>query len=188
MSAIAAEYYRASFGVPLRFFIVAAVCAAAFAFTGSYSRENTRALAISASAVMAALALWKLFEMLAAPMRFKKRLAALPENVSLAITADFAAVPALGRRWFYEEYLLYFDGRGIRLIRYDEMRSADLKGNRLYLALKSGGSAPLPFTASENPAVIVAVLRSRNGGLCATIDGRSVDFEKKKRDSGKEDV
>lgn len=188
MRAIAAEYYRASFGVPLRFFIVAAVCAAAFSLTGSYSRENARVLAFSASAVMAALALWKLAEMLTAPLRFGKRLAALPENASAAITADFAAVPTLGRRWFYEEYLLYFDRRGIRLIRYDEMRSADLKGNRLYLALEGGSVVPLPFTASENPAMIVAVLRSRNGGLCATIDGRSIDFDKKKRNNGKEDA
>ena len=130
---------------------------------------------------MAALTLWSLFDVLTAPMRFKKQLDRLPENASEEIVSGFESAPGLGKRWFSENYLLYFAKRRIQILRFDEMLSADLKGNKLFISMKNGKSVPMPFGAAENPAVIVAALRSRNGSMKATIDGRNIDFDKKNK-------
>ena len=74
------------------------------------------------------------------------------------------------------------------MIKYDEIKSADMKKMRLYLALENGKSLPFPIEPSENPAILVAALRSKNGKMKATIDGKTVDFDKKKKKKRKEDA
>lgn len=181
MKSITGEFYRAHRSIPLRFLIVSAICVAVFFLTGTYSRENTRLLAIIASAFLGLIALWSLIDVLIAPLCFKKRLGRLPENVGAEILSGFENASKLGKRWFLENYLVYFAKRRIRFLRFDELRSADLKGNRLYVSLADGTSVLLPFEPSENPAILVAVLRSKNGQMKASIDGKPVDFDKKRK-------
>lgn len=150
------------------------------AFTGTYSNKTLRIPAIIVSAFLALTLLWSLFDVLSAPLRFKKRLSTLHEDERREITNGLETAKKLGNRWFLEKHLLYFAKRRIELVRYDRIHSADMRKNKLFLKLADGGEAPFPFKADENPAVLVAVLRSKNNELAASIDGISVDFDKKK--------
>lgn len=179
MKAISKEFYRAHRSLPIRYFTVNVICAVVSYLTGAYSRESTRVPAIIVSAFLWLAALFLLVDILIEPARFKRRLGRLPDNVGEEIISGFESAPALGDRRFLENYLVYFAKRRIRFLRFDELRSADLKGNRLFLSLADGKAELLPFEPSENPAVIVAALRSKNGQMKATIDGRSVNFDKK---------
>lgn len=181
MKKLADEFYRAHFSIPLRFLIVTAICAAVMAFTGTYSNKTVRIPAIIVSAFLVLATLWTLCDVFIAPMLFKKRLGALSENERREITDGLKTAKQLGKRWFLEEHLVYFAKRRIEFVRYDEMRSADMKKNRLYLALTDGRELPFPFEPDENPAVLVAVLRSKKPTLSATIDGAAIDFDKKKK-------
>lgn len=188
MKEITREFYRAHRLVPVRFAAVWAICAAVLLFTGTFRRESTRVPAIVVCAFLGVVTLWSFLEIVLAPNRFKKRLEGLSEDARKEIVSGFSSVPNIGRRWFYEHYLLFFAKRRIEIVSYDELYSADLKGNRLFLKLADEREIPLPFEASENPAVLVAALRSRNGNMKASIDGKPVDFEKGRKNKRKEDM
>ncbi|MDE6728684.1 MAG: hypothetical protein K2J80_12215 [Oscillospiraceae bacterium] len=181
MKAIVREFYRAHRFVPLRYFTVCAICVAAFFLTGAFERGSTRISAVIVSAFLAAAALWSLIDVLIAPRLFAKRLGKLPESGRSEVLSNFSNTVSIGKRWFFENYLLYFAKRRIVVLRYDELQSSDLKGSRLFLRLADGRKLPLPFEPNENPAVLVAALRSKNGQLAATIDGKPVDFVKKNK-------
>lgn len=181
MKPVSREFYRAHRSVPLRFLIISVICAAVFFFTGTYSRESTRLIAIILSALLGLLTLWSLIDVLIAPMIFKKQLRGLSENVGEEIVSGIEKASKLGKRWFTENYLVYFAKRRIRFVRYDELQSADLKGSRLFLKLADGSETPLPFENNENPAILVAALRSKNGKMKASVNGKAVDFDKKRK-------
>ena len=185
MRLLAREFYRAHRFVPLRYFIVTSICAAAFFFTGSYTRETSRLVAIIVSSLMGLLTLWSLVDVLVAPMLFKARLGKLPEDERGELLEGLEGATKLGKRWFSEEHLVFFAKRRIRFVRYDELESADLKGSRLFLKLSDGSQTPLPFETDENPAVLVAALRSKNGKMKASVNGKDVDFEKRGRNGDK---
>ena len=180
MELISREFYRAHRSIPLRFLIVSAICAAVFFFTGTYSRENTRLLAVIFSAFLGLLTLWTLVDVLTALVLFKKQLGRLPENEREELVSGLESASKLGKRWFSEKYLVYFAKRRIRFVRYDELQSADLKGSKLFLKLSDGSETPLPFESDENPAILVAALRSKNGQMTASVNGKPVDFDKKR--------
>lgn len=184
MKPLIREFYRAHRFVPLRYFVVTAVFAAVLFFTGSYTKEDIRFVAITVSAFMGLLALWSLIDVLTAPLFFKVRLGKLPENERKELVSGLDSASKLGKRWFSEKYLVYFAERRIRFVRYDELQSADLKGNRLFLKLSDGSVTPLPFEADENPAILVAALRSKNGQMQASVNGKPVDFDKKRHKAG----
>lgn len=188
MKEITREFYRSHRLVPVRFFAVWAICAAVLFFTGTFKRDSTRIPAIVVCAFLGVVTLWSLAEIITAPRRFKKRLEALSEDSRCEILSGFSSVPSIGKRRFYERYLLYFAKRRIEIVSFDELESADLKRNRLYLKLIDGETLPLPFEASENPAMLVAALRSRNGKMRASIDGKPVDFDKGRKNKRKEDM
>lgn len=181
MRDIAKEFYRANRSYPIRFLIVTVICEAVLWISGTFVRETTRIPVVIVSAFLVVITLWALFDVLTAPKRFEKQLGRLPENVGEEIRTGFSSAHKLGERWFLENYLVYFVKRRIQILRFDEMRSADLKGNKLYIGLLDGKSSLLPFDADENPAILVAALRSRNGQMTASIDGKPVDFNKKRK-------
>ena len=180
MKPITREFCRAHLSIPLRYSIVTAIVAAAFFFTGAYSRENTSLIPIIFSAFLGLLTLWSLADVLIAPMLFKIRIGKLPENERKELVSELEGASKLGRRWFAETHLVYFAKRRIRCVRYEELQSADLKGNRLFLKLSDGTELPMPYEANENPAILVAALRSKNGQMQASVNGKNVDFDKKR--------
>lgn len=176
MKPVTREFYRVHLPVPLRYFTVTAVCAAAFFFTGSYNRL----FAIIVSALMVLFTLWSLIDVLIAPTLFKKQLGRLPESERKELVSGMESASKLGKRWFSERHLVYFAKRRIRFVRYDELQSADLRGSKLFLKLADDSETPMPFEMSENPAILVAALRSKNGKMKASINGNPVDFDKKR--------
>lgn len=184
MRDITRAFYRANGLVSVRFAAVWAICAAALFFTGTFTRESTRIPAIVVCAFLGVMTAWSAIEIITAPRRFKRRLENLSENVREEILSGFSSVPSIGKRWFYARFFLYFTRRSIEIVEYDELESADLKRNKLFLKLSGGKMLPLPFEASENPAMLVAALRSRNGKMKASIDGKPVDFTSNKKKKG----
>lgn len=182
MSTVCREFYRAHITIPLRCLIVTAICVCAMLFTGTYSNDKLRIPAAAASVFLAAVTVWALADVLYAPKRFRAELGKLPERERGALLDGLESAKRLGKRWFSEEYLVYFAKRRILFFRYDEMCSADLDRKGLSVALSDGRRMPFPFGADENPAVLVAVLRSRCGTLRATVDGSEVDFDKKTKE------
>lgn len=180
MKLITREFCRAHLPFTLGYLIAAAIVAAAYCFTGSYTRENTRFVAVIVSAVMGAIALWSLINVLIAPMLFKKQLGELAEDERNELVSGLESATKLGKRWFSENYLVYFAKRRIRFVRYKDLQSADLKGSRLLLKQSDGSVTPFPFETNENPAILVAVLRSKNGSMTASVNGKPVDFDKKR--------
>ena len=180
MELISREFYRAHRAVPLRYFIVTAICAAAFFYTGTYSRENARLFAIVFSAFLGLLTLWSLIDVLIAPILFKKRIGGLSESERTELVSGLENASKLGRRWFSEAHLVYFAKRRIRFVRYDDLQNADLKGSKLFLKLTDDTEIPFPFEMNENPAILVAALRSKNGNMTASVNGKPVDFDKKR--------
>lgn len=178
------EFYRAHMTVVLRCLIVTAICAAVMFFTGTYSNDNLRGLAIAVTVFLGAVTLWTLFDILGAPRSFISKLRCLPERewetLKNGLRNGLQSAQRLGKRWFFEEHLIYFAKRRIQFFRYDELCSAELNRNKLTVTLSNGEKRPFPFEADENPAVLVAVLRSRNGKLTASVDGSEVDFGKKR--------
>ena len=181
MKSLTREFYRAHRFIPLRYFVVTAVFAAVLFFTGSYTKEDTRFVAITVSAFMGLLALWSLIDVLIAPLFFKVRLGKLPENGRKELVSGLESASKLGKRWFSENYLVFFAKRRICFVRYDELQSADLRGSKLFLKLADDTETPLPFEANENPAILVAALRSKNGQMKASVNGKQVDFDKKRK-------
>lgn len=181
MKLIAKEFYRAHRSIPLRFLTVSAICVAVLFLTGTYTRENTRLLAIVVSAFLGFITLWSLIDVMIAPKLFERQLGRLPENVGGEIRSGFENASKLGKRWFMENYLVYFAKRRIRFLRFDELRNADIKGNKLFVSLADSTTALLPFEQSENPAILVAALRSKNGQMKASVNGKPVDFDKKRK-------
>lgn len=181
MKQITGEFYRVHRLIPLRFLVISAICVAVFFFTGTYFRENIRMFAIILSAFLGLLTLWALADVLVAPIVFERRLGRLSEGERTEIVSGLENASKLGCRWFEENYLVYFAKRRIRFVRYDELQSADLKGSRLFLKLADGTETPLPFGHGENPAILVAALRSKNGKMKASVNGKNVDFDKKRK-------
>lgn len=180
MKELFGEFYRAHMTVVLRYLIVTAICAAVMFFTGTYTNDNLRIPATAITVFLAAATLWTLFDVFGAPRRFISKLREFPERERETLEKGLQSAQRLGRRWFLEEHLIYFAKRRIRFFRYDELCSASLDRNRLTVTLSNGEKYPFPFEADENPAVLVAVLRSRNGKLTASVDGAEVDFGKKR--------
>ena len=174
------EFYRAHLPFTLGYLIAAAIVTAAFFFTGSYTRENIRPVAIIVSSLIGLITLWSFVDVVSAPMLFKARFEKLSEDERKEFLSELESASKLGSRWFSEKYLVFFAKRRIRFVRYDELQSADLKGNRLFLKLTDGSETPLPFEINENPAILVAALRSKNGNMTASINGKNVDFDKKR--------
>lgn len=171
---IAREYLRANRSTPIRFGIVTAICLAAFLISGAFVKEKTRILAIALSAFLLGITLWALLDVLTEPKRFLKRYPGIGSIISSEEPHK------LGRRFFYEEFFVYFGRRRICVMRYDLVQCVEMRGNKLFMKLKDGKELPLPYEYSENPAILVAALRSKNPRLTAAIDGREVNFNKKK--------
>lgn len=167
------DYRRESRSFPIRWWIVTAIEAAVYIFTGMFQKGDFRTvLAIAFTAAFVTMSVYvTLYVFVLAPLGIKKRLKGMPCTVS----EQYEKAPKLGKRRFLEEYLIYFYNMKMFLVKYSEIRSAELKGFKLLL--DTGGKKPLkmPFDADENPAIIVAALRSFNPNISVILGGKLVE-------------
>lgn len=159
----------------------AALVAAVFALTGMYARPGFRIAAIILTAGMVGISLFAtLNSLLFAEFRFKKRMSALSEKERSDIANQYDNAVNFGYRWFPEEYLLYFTNTNIVLLKYSEILSAELKRSKLLLRLSNGKTAKMDLSPNDNPAVLVAAMRSKNPQISVILNGEVIE----KMDSG----
>lgn len=184
MKKIISDYRKTIWTLPLRWWIVTVIETAVYFFTGVFSRGGTsRTLAIICTSVFVLVSLYiTLTVLFIAPRRFKKRLNALPENERNSVLKQYETSPTIGNRHFLDEYLIYFVGTNIVFPKFSEIRSAELKGFKLLLDIGEKKPLKMPFGADENPAILVAAMRSRNPNISVILNGKIVE----KMENGKE--
>ena len=169
------DYRRESRSYPIRWWIVTAIEVVIYIFTGMFKNDDfRRVLAIAFTAAFVVMSVYVTLDVLIiAPLGIKKRIKAIPGGK--AVPEQYEKAVMLGRRRFLEEYLVYFYNMRMFLVEYSEIKSAELKGFKLLL--DTGGKKPLkmPFEAQENPAILVAALRSRNPKISVILGGKVVE-------------
>lgn len=187
MKKILSDYRKTVWIMPLRWWTVTAVEFAVCFFIGAFRNEGTsRVLAIVCTAFFVLMsAVITLNVLLITPKRFKKRLNSLPEAERNTIIKQYEKSSAVtGKRHFLDEYLICFIGMNIALLKFSEIRSAELKGFKLLLDIGEKKPLKMPFEADENPAILVAAMRSRNPNISVILNGKIVE----KMENGKENT
>lgn len=176
MDKIIKDYRRFSrFSLPFDW-LRAALVAAVFALTGIYTKPGFQIAAIILTAGMVVISLYAtLNSLIFAKRRFKKRMSSLSEKERSDIANQFESAVNFGYRWFLEDYLLYFTNTKIAVLSYSEIQSAELKRSKLILQLSSGKAEKMEFGADENPAVLVAAMRSKNPQISVILNGKVVE-------------
>lgn len=163
--------------MPLRWWTVTVIQFTVYLLTGVFSRGGiSRVLSIVCIAFFILMSAYvTLNVLLIVPRHFQKRLNALPESGRTEVLEQYEKSPAIGKRHFLDKYLIYFTGTNIVLLKFSEIKSAELKGFKLLL--NAGGKKPLkmPYDANENPAMLVAAIRSRNPDISVILNGKVVE-------------
>lgn len=185
MKRIISDYQKTVRTVPLRWWTVTAVEFSVCFFIGAFRSEGmSKALAIAFTSFFVLIsAAITLNVFIIAPERFKNRLNSLPGNDRSSVIEQYEKSSAvIGKRHFLDEYLICFIGINIAMLKFSEIKSAELKGFKLLL--DTGGKKPvkMSFEVDENPAVLVAALRSRNPNISVILNGKVVE----KMENGKE--
>lgn len=179
---IVSDYRREFLPVPLRYWVITVFDVAGLLITHSFVKENTRAVAFTVTAGLVAVSLYATLDLLFFErVRFKKLLNALPETERNAVLSQYENAPALGKRRFMEEHLICFTGAGIILVKFSEIKSAELKGYKLLLDTGGKNRVKMPFYSDENPALLVAALRSKNAEISVIINGKVIEKDGKEK-------
>lgn len=178
MEKIIKDYQKKVRIMPLRWWTVTVLEFAVCFFIGAFRSEGiSRILAIAFTAFFVIVSVFVTVNVfLTVPNKFKKRMNSLPENEKNSIITQYGKSSAvIGSRHFLDEYLICFIGIDISLLKFSEIKSAELKGFKLLL--DTGGKKPvkMPFEADENPAILVAALRSRNPNISVILNGKVVE-------------
>ncbi len=107
------------------------------------------------------------------PFIFKKRVQKLPGNEMNEIQGE--KFTKIGKRRFYENFVLYFYGRKIHLVKFSEIKSLEPKGNKIRLVLQNGKKAALTVEPEENSAMLAAALKSKNPEISVIINGKVIE-------------
>lgn len=105
---------------------------------------------------------------------------AMTEDKRNALLTQYETAHAIGSRKFLDEYLVYSYGTQLVLLKYRDIRSAELKGYKLLLDIGEKRPLKMPFDAEENPALLVAAMRSRNPDISVILNGKVVEKMEKK--------
>lgn len=133
---------------------------------------------------MCGIAIWQTLGILVFERkRLIKRLNGLPEGDKEKILSRYESAHDIGKRWFLDDYLLFFRNRHIELLRYDQINSAEPKGFKLELVLLGGKIERLGLGADENPAMLVALLRSKNPDISVKLNGQIIEKMENRKDS-----
>ncbi|MDE7399234.1 MAG: hypothetical protein K2N06_06865 [Oscillospiraceae bacterium] len=183
MDKIIKDYRRFSRITAIPFdWLRAALVTAVFTLTGMYTRSGFRIAAIILTAGMVGISLYAtLNALIFTEFRFKKRMSALSEKERSDIANQYDNAVNFGYRWFLEEYLLYFTNTNIALLKYSEILSVELKRSKLLLRLSNGKTAKMDLSPNDNPAVLVAAMRSKNPDISVMIDGKVVESMENKK-------
>lgn len=180
MEKIIGDYRKTHRGTLTAYWIMSALLVLGLSLA-AYSNERIRILSIVLIAFDLGLSLWAtLIYLVIEPDKFRKKLSTLPEETRAGIISQYEKAPCFEKKWFLEEYLLFYNAK-IGLLRFDEIRSAEAKGFGIELKLLDGKKSKIPLSPDENPAVIVAALRSKNPDISVLINGKVVESMEKRK-------
>lgn len=177
--------YRKTFRhTPIGYWISTAFITAGFLLSGVYTKMPFAVIAAVLTAVFWGLSIWVTLDVFVfSAKKFAKVLDNMSEEKRTEIFSQYASAPALGKRWFLGEYLLFHRNRRIELLQYDIIRSAEPKGLKMELELLDGKIERLPLEPDENPAMIVAALRSKNPDISIKLNGQIIKKMENRKDS-----
>lgn len=145
------------------------------------SKEITRVPAfIMAGGIILLTLFWTVEYLILSAARFKKKFTSLPKIEQDKIAEQYEKAKPHNKKWYLEDYLLYFKDWDIMLVKYSDIQKAEFGRHKLRLHLTDNKVCILPTWIDENPAMIVALLRVKNPDLRVIIDGNEVDITKKK--------
>ena len=176
MSDISREFFKLYRTSTILEWVWAAIVTGGLFLTSRDSQTlRTTAIIVSSAAVLYAFVLTVL--MLTAPACFKRKLSALPENDRNEFLGEKST--KIGKRRFFEHYVLYFSSRRILFVKFSDIKSLEPKGNKLILKLENGKTAKLPVDVEENSAMLAAALKSKNPEIAVIINGKVVERTEK---------
>lgn len=156
----------------------------AFVLSGVYVKFPLVIVAVICTAIMCGIAIWQTLGILVLERRrLVRRLNSLSEGDKEKILSRYESAHDIGKRWFLDEYMLFHRNRHIELLRYDIIRSAEPKGFKMELELLDGKTERLPLEPDENPAMIVAALRSKNPNISVKLNGQIIEKMENRKDS-----
>lgn len=190
MERIIRDFLKAHISMLLRYALIVALCVVAFLLTGIFTKDNTRVAGIVVTAFLCAILVWALVDVLiVAPRKFKAKMNSLSEEERQAVIEGYQSAAKLGKRFFFKNgWLMLYSYRRIQLMRFDEIRSAEPKGNNLFLTLADESTVLSPVEPNENDAMLLAVLRQHNPDIQILINGKPVNAQCEKGETdGKDD-
>lgn len=142
-------------------------------FLTARNNENLLPFAIVISSLVVLYAIVFTVLTLVAPFCFEKQLNFLPENDRNEI--QNGRFTKIGNRRFYEHFTIFFSRRKIKLVKYNEIKSLEPKGNNLRLVLGNEKTVNLPVDPEENSSMLAAALKSKNPEIAVIINGKVVE-------------
>ena len=185
MRQIIKDFYKAHISLLIRYLVIVAICITAFFMTGVYARDNTRVPGIIISAFLGACLIWAAADIFViAPKKFKRRLAELPEGSAAEVADNYPQAYRIGVHKFYKEtWIIFYSYRRIKLMRYDEIRSADLRRNGIFLKLCDGKETIITLQPNESGEMLLAAIKGRNENIQIMLNGQPAHFAERP-DSG----
>lgn len=184
MDKIISDYRRANARVPIGYWICTVFVTAGFFLSGVIFKTRLAipslilALFLMTVSVITTLDIAVKF-----PRKFKREFEMLPPDTQSSVSKQYLKAAKLGANRFMDDCFVYYSGRRIGLLRYDDILSVEDRGKDIGLTLRDGKTSALTVHAGENPAVIMAALRSKNDRIKFFINGKEVDFGKKNRNT-----
>lgn len=177
MNKIYVDYLKLNRAPLIRTWIIAALelvaCACVWYSNGAHWASWTMT---ALSAFVIYIALYTTLEVTVfEKRRLQAALGGMPPDERESLLAQYEKARSLGNRKFLDEYVIYFCDARIFLLNCRDIRSAELKGYKLLLDIGKKKPLKMPFGVDENPAVLVAAMRSRNPGISVILNGKVVE-------------
>lgn len=134
---------------------------------------------IITSAGIAMIAVFYTFEFVIEPIIFKKKI--LNDSGEILNALNTETPSAIGGRFFYSNTAVFLANWKIYYFTYDNILAAELKRLSIELTMRDGKIIKMPFSRNENPALLCAVLRSKNESINFSVNGRHIDRTQNER-------
>lgn len=97
------------------------------------------------------------------PNKYTEEIKKLPNDISDKLPEQFLSAKIVGRQYYTENVLIYFENNAIRVISYSDITETAPQGTDLLLYLKDNDN-PLKLSCPANgmAAIVYAYLRSKN--------------------------
>lgn len=144
-----------------------------FALTGTFEKKPFTAIVISTAFVL--LVLFYTVEFIVQPLKFMRQ----EKHSDKPLVSEGEKLSVLGSRFISDTSVVFFSNWIIQVVDFSEITAAQLKKRKIVLTLNSGKTLAMPYYPDENPAVICAVLRSKNEKIDIVINGKHISQDKK---------